>query len=836
LTGTYTVLVANNSSSSSATGNYTLTLAKTPGPYTVSPGDEGGSMTNGASHTGSIPTGDLDAWSFQATANDGIAVSLGEVGESNSEFYPWLRLVGPDGATLGNYSGNTTAEIAVRAPLTGTYTVLVANNSSSSSATGNYTLTLAKTPGPYTVSPGDEGGPMTNGASHTGSIPTGDLDAWSFQATAKDNLVISLSEVGGSNPEFYPWLRLVGPDGATLGNYSANTTAEITVQAPLTGTYTVLVANNSSSSSATGNYTLTVSGLSGGTGSTGTLTGTARDSVTSAAISGASVSFNGSSATTNTSGVYTLPNLACASSTLTVSKSGYTTASIPYSLTTCPGTSTKDVALTPTTPVSPVVTTFSAAPSTINAGQSSTLSWTTTNATAVAINGVSATLAPNSSVPVSPASTTTYTLTAIGAGGTATRTTTVTVNPVSQPTCQLSVVKQSQLDWNTDLYDHSNKFFISEKGCALTALSMALNFAGMNFTPPSLNLFMITHSTDYIGLGVNWDKATRDASGAAFLKFFSKRLSGQTGLQYLDKEVCQNGHPVIVGVNLDAQGVPGHFVLVTGKSGTEFSIADPGSTHHLYLSDYPSLFETRGYVADPPGDISVLDVGISDAAEFMVTDPFGRRNGVDATTGTVVEEIENSAYFRDAMIDDVTLESPTEVARIAVVAQPVAGRYQVSVVGTKLGVYTLSVSGFSKDGSPQPPSTVPGIAAIGSTNTLSVQFDPSSPAPRRRAVKSNAFGEEFASEDELSSLVVQRVATFQDTIADVENGLSLGLLDDAGVAASLVDKLRAAQGAVDPTRREFIRLFMDEVAGQAGKHIGSTAVQILLIDGKSLLQ
>jgi PKD repeat protein len=92
---------------------------------------------------------------------------------------------------------------------------------------------------------------------------------------------------------------------------------------------------------------------------TGTLTGTVRDSVTLVAISGASVSFGGSSTTTNNAGVYTLANLTCASSTLTVSKSGYQTTSINYSFATCPGTSTLDVSL-PRAPTSDCSLTCSA--------------------------------------------------------------------------------------------------------------------------------------------------------------------------------------------------------------------------------------------------------------------------------------------------------------------------------------------------------------------------------------------------------------------------------------------------------------------------------------------
>ncbi|HXH95518.1 MAG TPA: Ig domain-containing protein, partial [Thermoanaerobaculia bacterium] len=83
------------------------------------------------------------------------------------------------------------------------------------------------------------------------------------------------------------------------------------------------------------------------------------------------------------------------------------------------------------------VTSFGASPSTINAGQSSTLSWATTNATTVSISGVSGTQPNNGSVSVSPTTTTTYTLTATGFGGTTTAATTVTVTQVTGALDQL---------------------------------------------------------------------------------------------------------------------------------------------------------------------------------------------------------------------------------------------------------------------------------------------------------------------------------------------------------------------------------------------------------------
>ena len=70
---------------------------------------------------------------------------------------------------------------------------------------------------------------------------------------------------------------------------------------------------------------------------------------------------------------------------------------------------------------------FAASPSTITAGQSSTLSWITTDATSVSIDRIVGTQPLSGSLLVSPATTTTYALTAVGPGGSASVDTTVKV-------------------------------------------------------------------------------------------------------------------------------------------------------------------------------------------------------------------------------------------------------------------------------------------------------------------------------------------------------------------------------------------------------------------------
>ena len=76
----------------------------------------------------------------------------------------------------------------------------------------------------------------------------------------------------------------------------------------------------------------------------------------------------------------------------------------------------------------PPIDSFSATPTSITAGESAILSWTTTGADSVVINGGSS-LPLDGSLSVSPTTTTLYILTAIGPAGASSANVTITVNP-----------------------------------------------------------------------------------------------------------------------------------------------------------------------------------------------------------------------------------------------------------------------------------------------------------------------------------------------------------------------------------------------------------------------
>ena len=52
------------------TGDYLLTVVRGPGVLSVSSGDQGGALANGATQQGNIYQGDVDGWTFSAGAGD----------------------------------------------------------------------------------------------------------------------------------------------------------------------------------------------------------------------------------------------------------------------------------------------------------------------------------------------------------------------------------------------------------------------------------------------------------------------------------------------------------------------------------------------------------------------------------------------------------------------------------------------------------------------------------------------------------------------------------------------------------------------------------------------
>jgi peptidoglycan-associated lipoprotein len=170
------------------------------------------------------------------------------------------------------------------------------------------------------------------------------------------------------------------------------------------------------------------------------------------------------------------------------------------------GCAKKQVAAPPPAPPPPPAAatptvTLQASPSSVNKGDSATLSWNSTDATQLSISPEVGAVTAQGSTKVTPSDTTTYTITASGPGGNANATATVSVNappPPPPPPAREPDFSQEVRDAYFD-YDKADL-----RPDARTALSTTADFLKKN---PSIKVTVEGHcdergSTEYnLGLG-----------------------------------------------------------------------------------------------------------------------------------------------------------------------------------------------------------------------------------------------------------------------------------------------------------------------------------------------
>lgn len=128
---------------------------------------------------------------------------------------------------------------------------------------------------------------------------------------------------------------------------------------------------------------------------------------------------------------------------------------------------------------------FAATPSTIRSGQSATLSWTTTGATAVQIDNGIGSQALAGSINVTPAATTTYTLTAMQ--GSTTVTSTATVNVVSVPVVNVTSLPAPMLQ-SAGAGGASTSYALANSGGAPASINLTQTGSFFTQSPASFTL------------------------------------------------------------------------------------------------------------------------------------------------------------------------------------------------------------------------------------------------------------------------------------------------------------------------------------------------------------
>lgn len=425
-------------------------------------------------------------------------------------------------------------------------------------------------------------------------------------------------------------------------------------------------------------------------------------------------------------------------------------ATTTYTLTaTGPGGTATATATVTVSAAVPTVVSFGASPSTITAGESSTLSWTTTNATSVSISGLTGTQPASSSVSVSPTATTTYTLTATGPGGTATATTQVTVGtrcsvgplpPPPLPEWESGVPPQSSL--------HSPSID-SRLDLGISTLLDTLLREGLNIGRES-GYRPIEYQRHFRDLRVWFDNLVAEKRNSpaietqcdAIIAELNREidLHGIRRNESRDSLGGRSGAPMVNPPNVSNHTAFPALAIDLGVSRLSSSqlalvdrkAIDSGVYRPCGKADIVH-FQMKGTPCDRP--MAVRGTAHSPVA-ILLTAPDGRRIGFYPTRNMIVNDFGESGYYSGLQSE------PQEV----VVSGIADGVFTLSGIGTGFGPYRLDLDVYpsSTDGTDPADvvahTTISGTTAPNEALKQLVAVAPKPEAPpttpsRRRAVR-----------------------------------------------------------------------------------------------------
>jgi hypothetical protein len=223
---------------------------------------------------------------------------------------------------------------------------------------------------------------------------------------------------------------------------------------------------------------------------------------------------------------------------------------------------------------------------------------------------------------------------------------------------------------------------------------------GKAVTPENLNDWLNANG-GYNRLGnVKWPKITEYSRGKVTFRGF-----GSANDPDLRQALCQFG-PTIMQVDSPRLGGPrGHFVVGTGRDHPNEStwlINDPdGGVPETLQRKYSNRKYGTRKLSGPEfvwtDRLNGITVRLFSPAEVLLTDPLGRRAGVDPLTDTEFNEIPLAGYVEEVIHDNETGE-PGIPSKELDIREPMDGTYEMVVTGTADGTYDLSIDPQDRTG------------------------------------------------------------------------------------------------------------------------------------------
>jgi Ca2+-binding RTX toxin-like protein len=239
--GTYYVVARNHLGDS--VGNYGITVFHASG--TPSADGDAGPVISGKTVSANLAAGDIDVFTFTASAGQGVLVQMTETA---SVLDPDLAVYGPGGGQLASHWGYVGAHVELTAPDTGTY--YVAARTRYADGTGAYGLTVFVAGGSQDAD--GDAGPISTAVTRTANLSAGDLDVFTLPVNAGEDLLVSVTETATSlEPEVF----IYAPDGSLAASKYDSIGVALAHTAGSSGTHFVVVRTRDAST--TGSYGIT---------------------------------------------------------------------------------------------------------------------------------------------------------------------------------------------------------------------------------------------------------------------------------------------------------------------------------------------------------------------------------------------------------------------------------------------------------------------------------------------------------------------------------------------------------------------------------------------------
>ena len=279
---------------------------------------------------------------------------------------------------------------------------------------------------------------------------------------------------------------------------------------------------------------------------------------------------------------------------------------------------------------------------------------------------------------------------------------------------------------------HVPHYTIHQKGCALTSAAMVIGYHEGLADPGTINTWL-RDNDGYVVASIDFTKAASfgAANGATDLSFIGgPTYRNNTDVTTLKGLLCKYGPQVIA-----VKGTS-HFVMATGydEDNHTVTIHDPAGGIARDLRYYGNTFNGMRPFSGQERTVtffSQLTITFHSPVEAVITDPSGRRTGLDPRTGAVYAEIPGSYADSTFSDDDDDPSAPVdESVKELHVETPMAGTYTVTVVGTDVGTYTAAfrLNGNARDASASQVLTdVP--TSPGEVHSYQFNYDPTSSAP-----------------------------------------------------------------------------------------------------------